>query len=147
MLNPKTILLVEDNPGDVELTKRALRKSPIESRLDVVEDGAEALDYLFCKGLYRDRKPCSGPSLILLDLNLPKVNGLEVLKQIRGNEKTKRLPVVVLTSSKEDVDLSAAYNNGANSYIRKPVDFNTFSEAIHHLSLYWLELNEAPPLS
>ncbi|MDY0151732.1 MAG: response regulator [Candidatus Cloacimonas sp.] len=145
MLNAKTILLVEDNPGDVELTKRALRKSSIESRLDVVEDGAEAIDYLFCRGDFADRNPNTAPSLILLDLNLPKINGLDVLKLIRANTQTRRLPVVILTSSQEDIDLITAYNNGANSYIRKPVDFNEFTQAINQLGLYWLKLNEAPP--
>ena len=144
MLYPKTILLVEDNPGDVELTKRALRKSGIETNMDVAEDGAEALDYLFCKGDYADRNPDSPPNLILLDLNLPKINGLEVLKQIRANTKTRLLPVVVLTSSKEQVDVEAAYNNGANSYIRKPVDFIEFTNTINHLGRYWLDINETP---
>jgi len=144
MLYPKTILLVEDNPGDVELTKRALRKSGIETNMDVAEDGAEALDYLFCKGDYADRNPDSPPNLILLDLNLPKINGLEVLKQIRANTKTRLLPVVVLTSSKEQVDVEAAYNNGANSYIRKPVDFIEFTSTINHLGRYWLDINETP---
>ncbi len=145
MLYPKTILLVEDNPGDVELTKRALRKSGINANMDVAEDGAEALDYLFCIGDYAGRNPEISPQLILLDLNLPKINGLEVLKQIRATDKTKLLPVVVLTSSKEQVDVEAAYTNGANSYIRKPVDFIEFTNTINHLGRYWLDINEAPP--
>ncbi len=145
MLYPKTILLVEDNPGDVELTKRALRKSGINTNMDVAEDGAEALDYLFCKGDYAVRNPELSPNLILLDLNLPKINGLEVLKQIRANDKTKLLPVVVLTSSKEQVDVEAAYTNGANSYIHKPVDFIEFTNTINHLGRYWLDINESPP--
>lgn len=144
-MNSKTILLVEDNQGDIALTKRALQKSNIDNRLDVVEDGAEALDYLFCAGDYTARNPRHKPSLILLDLNLPKINGLEVLKHIRSSTQTRRLPVVVLTSSKEDIDLSAAYDNGANSYIRKPVDFHEFAEAVRNLGFYWLQLNEPPP--
>lgn len=146
MLYPKTILLVEDNPGDVELTKRALRKSKIETQLDIAEDGAEALDYLFCQGQYENRNPNMPPSLVLLDLNLPKIGGLEVLHHIRNHPKTKNLPVVVLTSSNEESDVTTAYSNGANSYIRKPVDFSEFTDAVHQMGQYWLELNEAPPL-
>lgn len=146
MQYPKTILLVEDNPGDVELTKRALRKSKIETQLDIAEDGAEALDYLFCQGQYGDRNPNMPPSLVLLDLNLPKIGGLEVLHHIRNHPKTKNLPVVVLTSSNEESDVTTAYSNGANSYIRKPVDFSEFTDAVHQMGQYWLELNEAPPL-
>lgn len=142
----KTILLVEDNPGDVELTIRALRKSKIETKLDIAEDGAEALDYLFCQGQYGDRNPNMPPSLVLLDLNLPKIGGLEVLHHIRNHPKTKNLPVVVLTSSNEESDVTTAYSNGANSYIRKPVDFSEFTDAVHQMGQYWLELNEAPPL-
>ncbi len=146
MQYPKTILLVEDNPGDVELTIRALRKSKIETQLDIAEDGAEALDYLFCQGQYGDRNPNMPPSLVLLDLNLPKIGGLEVLHHIRNHPKTKNLPVVVLTSSNEESDVTTAYSNGANSYIRKPVDFTEFTDAVHQMGIYWLELNEAPPL-
>ncbi|MDD4309581.1 MAG: response regulator [Candidatus Cloacimonetes bacterium] len=141
----RTILLVEDNSGDVELTKRALLKCNIKAKLDVAEDGAEALDYLFCRGAFADRQPCNPPVLVLLDLNLPKIGGIDVLKQIRANSITCRLPVVVLTSSKEAVDLISAYDNGVNSYVRKPVDFNQFAEAIKYLGHYWLETNEPPP--
>ena len=144
-MDTKIILLVEDNPSDVELTKRALVKSRISNTIIVVEDGAEALEYLFCTGKFQDKDPLELPTVILLDLKLPKVDGLEVLKSIRANVKTRRLPVVILTSSKEDVDVASCYDNGANSYIRKPVDFHQFSEAINHLGLYWLLINETPP--
>jgi len=144
-MDTRTILLVEDNPSDVALTKRALEKSRISNRLVVVEDGEEALQYLFCTGEYSDRDPQDMPTVILLDLNLPKINGIEVLRQIRQNEKTKRLPVVILTSSKEDMDVLACYDYGANSYICKPVDFNQFVEAVGQLGLYWLVINESPP--
>lgn len=144
-MDTRTILLIEDNPSDVALTKRALEKSRISNRLVVVEDGEEALHYLFCTGEYSDRDQQDMPTVILLDLNLPKVNGVEVLRQIRQNEKTKRLPVVVLTSSKEDMDVLACYDYGANSYICKPVDFNQFVEAVGQLGLYWLVINESPP--
>ncbi len=142
----KTILLVEDNPSDVALTRRALEKSRIKNKMVVVEDGAEALDYLFCTGTYADRDPCDLPTVVLLDLKLPKVDGLEVLRRLRSNDKTRRLPIVIMTSSKEDVDVASAYDFGANSYIRKPVDFNQFAEAVNHLGLYWLVINEPPPL-
>jgi two-component system response regulator len=142
---PKTILLVEDNPGDVELTKRALRKSSIDTRLDVAEDGAEALDYLFCRGQFEDRDPNLLPAMVLLDINLPKIGGLEVLQHIRKHPKTKHVMVIVLTSSNEQADVTTAYSNGANSYIRKPVDFSEFAAAVHQMGQYWLELNEAPP--
>jgi len=145
-MQTKTILLVEDNTSDVALTKRALSKNHIMNNLVVVGDGELALDYLFCNGNYADRDKRDMPALILLDLNLPKIDGLSVLKQIRENPKTKLLPIVILTSSKEDIDLATAYDNGANSYIRKPVDFNQFSEAIKCLGLYWLVINEAPPV-
>jgi len=145
-MQTKTILLVEDNTSDVALTKRALSKNHIMNNLVVVGDGELALDYLFCNGNYADRDKRDMPALILLDLNLPKIDGLSVLKQIRENPKTKLLPIVILTSSKEDIDLATAYDNGANSYIRKPVDFNQFSEAIKCLGLYWLVINEPPPV-
>ena len=140
----KTILLIEDNPDDEELTRLALDKNNIANTLNVVRDGAEALDFLFCRGRYSSRDPADAPTVILLDLKLPKVDGLEVLRQLRANERTKLLPVVILTSSKEEQDLLNGYRLGANSYIRKPVDFDQFIEAVRQLGLYWLVLNEAP---
>jgi len=145
-MEDKMILIVEDNPDDEILTIRALKKNNIGNRLVVVRDGAEALDFLFCAGAYSDRDPQDLPQTILLDLKLPKVDGLEVLKRIRANPRTGLLPVVILTSSKEEQDLLQSYRNGANSYVRKPVDFNEFLEAARQLGLYWLILNEAPPL-
>lgn len=142
----KPILLVEDNPDDEALTLRALHKNNIANEVTVVRDGAEALDYLFCKGAYTGRDPCLAPAVILLDLKLPKVDGLEVLKRLRADERTKLLPVVILTSSKEEQDLVNGYRFGANSYICKPVDFNRFMEAVRQLGFYWLVLNEAPPV-
>ena len=139
------ILLVEDNPDDEALTLRALNKSKIANKIVVVRDGVEALDYLFCTGAYADRDPLELPQVTLLDLKLPKVDGLEVLRRIRSDARTKMLPVVILTSSKEEQDMVNAYSSGANSYVRKPVDFNQFVEAIGQLSLYWLVLNEPPP--
>jgi two-component system, response regulator len=145
-MKSKVILLVEDNPDDVALTKRALDKSHIANKLIVAEDGEEALDYLFGTGMYEGRDTNSLPAIVLLDLKLPKVNGYEVLQKIREDKRTKRLPVVVLTSSNEQHDVSSCYDIGANSYIRKPVDFIQFSEAVKHLGLYWLVINETPPL-
>lgn len=139
------ILLVEDNPDDEALTLRALKKNNIGNELYVVRDGAEALEFLFCKGVYSDRDPRKKPEVILLDLKLPKVDGLEVLRQIRADENTHLLPVVILTSSKEEQDRIRGYSLGANSYVRKPVDFNEFVDAVRQLGLYWLVLNEAPP--
>jgi len=144
-MNHKMILLVEDNPDDEVLTLRALNKSKVANKIDVVRDGAEALEYLFCTGAYADRDPYNLPQVILLDLKLPKVDGLEVLRQIRADPRTRMLPVVILTSSKEEQDMVNAYTNGANSYVRKPVDFNQFVDAIGNLGLYWLVLNEVPP--
>ena len=144
-MKKRTILLVEDNPDDVELTLMALNRNNIVNKIDVVTDGAEALDYLFCAGKYLDRDADAMPALILLDLRLPKVDGLEVLERIRGDKRTNLLPIVILTSSKEEYDLINGYKLGANSYIRKPVDFNQFTEAVKQLGLYWLVLNEAPP--
>ena len=141
----KTILLVEDNPDDEALTLRAFKKNKIMNEVAVARDGAEALDYLFCRGAYASRDPGALPAITLLDLKLPKVDGLEVLKQIRANPSTRLLPVVVLTSSREEQDLINSYALGANSYIRKPVDFNQFIDAVRNLELYWLVLNEGPP--
>ncbi|MBE0669897.1 MAG: response regulator [Anaerolineales bacterium] len=144
-MDNKTILLVEDNPDDEALTIRALKKNNIGNNLTVAHDGVEALDFLFGTGAYAGRDVQSLPQIILLDLNLPKVDGLEVLRRIRANDNTRLLPVIVLTSSKEEQDLINSYSLGANSYVRKPVDFNQFIEAVRQLGLYWLILNEAPP--
>ena len=144
-MNTKTILLVEDNPSDIDLTKRALANANIANELIVAEDGQEALDYLFGIGHYAGRDATPLLALVLLDLKLPKVGGLDVLRRIRADERTKRLPVVILTSSQEEQDIAAGYDLGANSYIRKPVDFLKFAEAIKTLGLYWLVLNEPPP--
>jgi two-component system response regulator len=137
-----TILLVEDNADDLELTLRAFEKSGIAGRIVVVRDGAEALDYLFGTGVHAGRDVADAPELVLLDLNLPKVGGLEVLRRIRANQRTRRLPVVVLTSSGERSDVLGSYDLGANSFVRKPVDFVEFMEVAHQLGLYWLDLNE-----
>lgn len=142
----RVILLVEDNTSDVMLTRRALEKNRISNELVVAEDGQQALDILFCEGAYSGRDPAKLPMLILLDLKLPKVNGLEVLKRIRAEERTRRIPVVILTSSKEHEDLTKSYDLGVNSFVRKPVDFAQFIEAVKELGLYWLVLNESPPL-
>jgi CheY-like chemotaxis protein len=145
-MNPKTILLVEDNPSDIELTQRALIKSRIANEMIVVEDGQEAIDYLFSRGKYVDRDARNVPAMVLLDLNLPRLDGLDVLRQIRAEPLTSRLPVVILTTSKEQQDVAQSYDLGANSYIRKPVDFTQFALAIEQMGLYWLVLNEpAPP--
>lgn len=144
-MDKKIILLVEDNPDDVDLTIRALKKNKILNEVVVASDGAEALDYLFGTGKYAGRDLSIIPQLILLDLKLPKIDGLEVLKRIRAGERTELLPVVILTSSKEEQDIVNGYKLGANSYIRKPVDFNQFVEAVKYLGLYWLVLNEPPP--
>jgi two-component system response regulator len=138
------VLLVEDNPDDEALTLRAFHKSNLTNEIVVARDGVEALDYLFGVGMYAGRDPSDVPQLILLDLKLPKVDGLEVLERIRASEKTKMLPVVILTSSKEQEDLMTSYSLGANSYIRKPVDFNQFIQAVQQLGLYWLVLNQYP---
>lgn len=142
----KIILLVEDNPDDVELTLHALKRNNITNEIVVAEDGKEALDYLFGEGAYAGRDVSKTPILILLDINLPKLNGIEVLKRIRSDERTRLLPTVILTSSNEEQDLVNGYSLGANSYIRKPVDFNQFAEAIRQIGLYWLVLNEPPPI-
>jgi two-component system response regulator len=137
------ILLVEDNPDDEALTRRAFDRSKIANKMDVVRDGQEALDYLFGSDGEPARPP---PALILLDLKLPKIDGLEVLKRVRANDKTRLIPVVILTSSREETDLISGYGSGANSYVRKPVDFDEFSESVRQLGLYWLVVNEPPPL-
>jgi two-component system, response regulator len=143
--NAKIILLVEDNPSDIGLTRRALAKSHIANELVVTEDGQDAVDYLFSSGAYAGRDVTQLPALVLLDLKLPRVDGLEVLRRIRIDPITRRMPVVILTSSKEEQDLAASYDLGVNSYIRKPVDFIQFAQAIEQLGLYWLVLNEEPP--
>ena len=143
----KTILLVEDNADDEELTIRALKKNNVMNELVVTRDGVEALDYLFGTGAYAGRDTAVLPGLVLLDLKLPRIDGLEVLRRIRADERTRRMPVTVLTSSKEEQDMIKSYDLGANSYIRKPVDFNQFSEAVRQLGLYWLMLNEVPASS
>lgn len=145
MLN-KIIMLLEDNPDDEALTRRALRKNNIQNEVVVARDGVEALDYLFGTGVYAGRDTRIKPLVILLDLKLPKIDGLEVLRRLRNDERTRFIPVVVLTSSKEEPDLINSYSFGCNSYIRKPVDFVQFVEAVRQLGLYWLVLNEVPPL-
>ncbi len=145
-MSQKIILLVEDNQDDEELALLALTKGNIANEVVVARDGAEALDYVFAKGKYSDRKIEDMPQLVLLDLKLPKVDGLEVLRHIRANERTRRLPVVILTSSKAEEDLLRGYNEGANSYVRKPVDFRDFVDAVRQLQMYWLVINEPPPL-
>ncbi|MBK8395832.1 MAG: response regulator [Leptospiraceae bacterium] len=140
----KIILLVEDNPDDVLLTVEALKDNNILNEIVVASDGVEALDYLFGRGKYKDRDLSVNPQLILLDLKLPKVDGLEVLKEVKTSESTKMIPVVILTSSKEEQDLIRSYSLGVNSYIQKPVDFEQFSQSVKQLGLYWLVLNEFP---
>ena len=147
MNSNRVILLVEDNPRDEELTIRALKKSNVLNPIVVARDGAEALDYLHARGAHAERDASSLPQLVLLDLKLPKVDGLEGLRELRGDPRTALLPVVVLTSSVEEQDLLRSYSLGANSYVRKPVDFVQFIEAVRQLGLYWLVLNEAPPPS
>ena len=145
-MSKKAILLVEDNPDDEALTLRAFKKSNILNEVVVARDGAEALDYLFATGLYAGRDTSVMPEVILLGLRLPKMDGLEVLRRLRADERTRLLPVVILTSSKEEQDIINGYSLGANSYIRKPVDFRRFTEAIRQLGMYWLVLNEPPPI-
>ena len=141
-LKEGTILLVEDNPDDVELTLRAFKKNNIANDVVIARDGAEALDYLFGTGAYAGRDANDTPRVILLDLKLPKVDGLQVLERLRSDEHTKLTPVVILTSSKEEQDLVSGYKSGANSYVRKPVDFSQFVEAVRQIGLYWLLINE-----
>jgi two-component system, response regulator len=144
MIPKETILLVEDNPDDVELTMRAFRKNNIANNVVVAHDGVEALDYLFGRGVYANRNTADLPRLILLDLKMPRMDGLHVLEHLRADERTRLTPVVILTSSREDQDLFNSYKCGANSYVRKPVDFNQFLEAVRHIGLYWLLINESP---
>jgi two-component system, response regulator len=139
------ILLVEDNPTEVGLTLRALKKNNIGNKVFVARDGVEAMDFLFCTNTYADRDPHDMPQLILLDIKLPKMDGLEVMPRIRADERTRLLPVVILTSSDEEQDLLEGYKSGVNSYIRKPVDFIQFEEYVKNISLYWLVLNQAAP--
>lgn len=141
-MKERFILLVEDDPDDEELTLMSLNKSGIINEIHVVRDGEEALHFLFAEGKYKDRDPAKVPALIMLDLRLPKLNGFEVLEQIRANPVTKYIPVVILTSSNEEEDVTAGYKLGANSYVRKPVEFDRFAEAVRQLGLYWLLLNE-----
>jgi CheY-like chemotaxis protein len=141
----KVILLVEDNEGDEILTTLALKRSNISNEMVVARDGQEALDYLFAAGEHEGRDVSIVPAVVLLDLNLPKISGLEVLRRMRADARTKRLPVVVLTSSKQEEDVLKSYDLGANAYVRKPVDFGQFAEAARTLGLFWLLLNEVPP--
>lgn len=136
------IILVEDNPSDAELMVHSLKKNHLANKLIVLEDGEQALNYIFCRGQYAKRDSDELPKVIFLDLKLPKVNGLEVLEQVKSNDKTKQIPIVIVTSSKEDPDIEAAYRLGANSYVVKPVDFDQFKETINQLGLYWLVINE-----
>ena len=141
----KTILLVEDNPDDEELTLRALRQAKVANEVIVARDGIEALEYLFGKGKFEGRDPAQWPAVVLLDLKLPKLNGLDVLQRLRADPLTKLIPVVVLTSSSEDEDKLKSYASGANSYVRKPVEFGSFANAVAQLGVYWLLLNQGPP--
>lgn len=143
----RVILLVEDNPNDVELTLRAFEKSKIRKRIVVARDGEQAIQYLFSTGPHASRDPKAMPEVVLLDMKLPKIDGLGVLRRMRADERTKRLPVVMLTSSKEEKDVVSSYDLGANSFIRKPVDFAEFVDAAEHLGVYWLVMNEPPPHS
>jgi len=144
-MDTRPILLVEDNPDDVALTLRAFRKNRIVNDVVVARDGVEALDYLFATGSYSERDAADAPAIVLLDLNLPRLDGVEVLRRMRADERTQLLRVVVLTSSKEETDVVRSYTHGANSYIRKPVNFDSFMSAVGQLGLYWLLLNETPP--
>jgi two-component system response regulator len=144
VIEDEIILLVEDNPDDIELTLRAFNKNNIANKIVVARDGVEALDYLFGNGAYAGRDTSNLPRIILLDLKMPKLDGLQVLERLRADERTRLVPVVILTSSKEEHDLVKGYKSGANSYVRKPVDFNQFVEAVRQIGLYWLLINESP---
>ncbi|NWF76569.1 MAG: response regulator [Nitrospirae bacterium] len=141
------ILIVEDSPTDVELTVRALREQNLANEIFIAGDGEEALDFLFCRGRYSDRNPCKSVRVVFLDLKLPKISGIEVLKEIKNNKNTRYLPVVVVTSSREDPDIQSAYDLGANSYVVKPVDFDAFRKAMSNAGLYWLLINHPPKIS
>jgi two-component system response regulator len=141
----KSILLVEDNPDDAALTVHALETNKLSNTLVIARDGVEALDYLFCTGIHAERNPSEFPAVVLLDLKLPRIDGLEVLRRIRADARTRLLPVVILTSSNEEEDRIKGYALGANSYVRKPVDFDDFVKAAGQLGLYWLLLNQSPP--
>lgn len=144
-MREKIILLVEDNPDDEELTTRSLRKANIANDLIVARDGREALDYLFSEGIYAGRDPARLPAVVLLDLKLPKLNGIDVLRQMRADVRTALIPVVILTSSSEEEDMLQSYRSGANSYVRKPVDFKAFADAVTQLGVFWMLYNQQPP--
>jgi two-component system response regulator len=146
MEKAKKILVVEDNPDDIELVLMVLNKKKVTNRIDVVSDGQQALDYIFCKGRYKEQDPHELPALILLDLKLPKIDGIEVLRKVRKNRKSRNIPVAIFTSSKEEQDLIDSYDSGANSFIRKPVDSIQFDDTVGRLGVYWLLLNEPPPV-
>lgn len=145
MMRNRVILLVEDNPNDVELTLRAFEKSQIINEILVAWDGEQAIDYLFATGSHADRDPAMMPEVVLLDVKLPKIDGMGVLRRMRSDERTRRVPVVMLTSSKEEKDVASSYDLGANSFVRKPVDFGEFVNAARHLGIYWLVMNEPAP--
>lgn len=147
MNSPIEILLVEDNPEDLTLTLRALKKAALSNRIHVCRDGEEALDFIFCQGQFAERQSTSAPRLILLDLKLPKIDGLEVIQKLKADPLTKHIPIVALTSSKQQTDIVRSYSLGVNSYIVKPVDFERFVDAVRDLGMYWLLLNEAPKLA
>jgi CheY-like chemotaxis protein len=140
------VLLVDDNPSDAELTIHSLRRDKLANRIHVAEDGAQALDFVFCRGSFDDRSFCEPPGVILLDLKLPKVSGLEVLRAIRADERTRAIPIVILTSSAEQRDLIEGYRLGANAYIQKPVDFDEFRKVVHQIGTFWLVANQPPPV-